>query len=32
MGGGFDTEVEVDAIAISPMVTWGTTPGGMWSR
>ena len=23
----FDTEVEVDAAAISPMVTWGTTPG-----
>ncbi len=26
-GAGFDTEVEVDAAAISPMVTWGTTPG-----
>ncbi|MEO8092615.1 MAG: 3-isopropylmalate dehydratase large subunit [bacterium] len=23
----FDAEVEVDAAAISPMVTWGTTPG-----
>ena len=23
----FDTEVEIDAAAISPMVTWGTTPG-----
>jgi 3-isopropylmalate/(R)-2-methylmalate dehydratase large subunit len=23
----FDREVEVDAAAISPMVTWGTTPG-----
>src|SRR3989337_2635226 len=23
----FDTEVDVDAAAISPMVTWGTTPG-----
>ena len=23
---GFDTEVEIDAGAISPMVTWGTTP------
>jgi 3-isopropylmalate/(R)-2-methylmalate dehydratase large subunit len=23
----FDTEVQVDATAISPMVTWGTTPG-----
>jgi 3-isopropylmalate/(R)-2-methylmalate dehydratase large subunit len=26
-GASFDTEVEVDASAISPMVTWGTTPG-----
>jgi len=26
-GAGFDTEVEVDATAIAPMVTWGTTPG-----
>ena len=26
-GASFDTEVEVDAAAISPMVTWGTTPG-----
>src|SRR5215203_4523324 len=26
-GVGFDTEVAVDAAAISPMVTWGTTPG-----
>src|SRR3954470_10607413 len=26
-GAGFDTEVEVDAAAISPMVTWGTNPG-----
>jgi 3-isopropylmalate/(R)-2-methylmalate dehydratase large subunit len=26
-GAGFDTEVEIDAAAISPMVTWGTTPG-----
>ena len=26
-GATFDTEVEVDAAAISPMVTWGTTPG-----
>jgi 3-isopropylmalate/(R)-2-methylmalate dehydratase large subunit len=26
-GATFDTEVEVDATAISPMVTWGTTPG-----
>ena len=24
---GFDTEVEVDATAIAPMVTWGTNPG-----
>jgi 3-isopropylmalate/(R)-2-methylmalate dehydratase large subunit len=26
-GASFDTEVEVDAAAISPMVTWGTSPG-----
>src|SRR4030088_1221064 len=26
-GARFDKEVEVDASAISPMVTWGTTPG-----
>jgi 3-isopropylmalate/(R)-2-methylmalate dehydratase large subunit len=26
-GAGFDTEVEIDAADISPMVTWGTTPG-----
>jgi 3-isopropylmalate/(R)-2-methylmalate dehydratase large subunit len=26
-GAGFDTEVDVDASAISPMVTWGTNPG-----
>jgi 3-isopropylmalate/(R)-2-methylmalate dehydratase large subunit len=26
-GAAFDSEVEVDAAAISPMVTWGTTPG-----
>ncbi len=26
-GAGFDTEIQVDAAAISPMVTWGTTPG-----
>jgi 3-isopropylmalate/(R)-2-methylmalate dehydratase large subunit len=26
-GASFDTEVEVDASAISPQVTWGTTPG-----
>jgi 3-isopropylmalate/(R)-2-methylmalate dehydratase large subunit len=26
-GAGFDQEVEVDAAEISPMVTWGTTPG-----
>jgi 3-isopropylmalate/(R)-2-methylmalate dehydratase large subunit len=26
-GAGFDTEVEIDATKISPMVTWGTTPG-----
>jgi 3-isopropylmalate/(R)-2-methylmalate dehydratase large subunit len=25
-GAGFDTEVEIDAASISPMVTWGTTP------
>jgi 3-isopropylmalate/(R)-2-methylmalate dehydratase large subunit len=25
-GAGFDTEVSVDASAISPMVTWGTNP------
>jgi 3-isopropylmalate/(R)-2-methylmalate dehydratase large subunit len=25
-GASFDTEVEVDAAAISPMVTWGTNP------
>jgi 3-isopropylmalate/(R)-2-methylmalate dehydratase large subunit len=24
---GFDTQVEIDAASISPMVTWGTTPG-----
>jgi 3-isopropylmalate/(R)-2-methylmalate dehydratase large subunit len=24
---GFDSEVEIDAAAIAPMVTWGTTPG-----
>jgi 3-isopropylmalate/(R)-2-methylmalate dehydratase large subunit len=24
---GFDTEVEIDAASLSPMVTWGTTPG-----
>jgi 3-isopropylmalate/(R)-2-methylmalate dehydratase large subunit len=24
---GFDTQVDVDATGISPMVTWGTTPG-----
>ena len=23
----FDTEIDIDAAAISPMVTWGTTPG-----
>ena len=26
-GASFDQEVEVDAAAISPMVTWGTNPG-----
>ncbi len=26
-GASFDTEIDVDAAAISPMVTWGTTPG-----
>jgi 3-isopropylmalate/(R)-2-methylmalate dehydratase large subunit len=26
-GAAFDTEVEIDATGISPMVTWGTTPG-----
>src|SRR5262249_19769428 len=26
-GASFDTEVEIDGTAISPMVTWGTTPG-----
>jgi 3-isopropylmalate/(R)-2-methylmalate dehydratase large subunit len=26
-GAGFDTDVEIDASDISPMVTWGTTPG-----
>jgi 3-isopropylmalate/(R)-2-methylmalate dehydratase large subunit len=26
-GAVFDHEVEIDATAISPMVTWGTTPG-----
>src|ERR1700710_160803 len=26
-GASFDTEIEVDAGAISPMVTWGTNPG-----
>ena len=26
-GAGFDTELEIDASSISPMVTWGTTPG-----
>jgi 3-isopropylmalate/(R)-2-methylmalate dehydratase large subunit len=26
-GAGFDKEVVVDATALSPMVTWGTTPG-----
>jgi 3-isopropylmalate/(R)-2-methylmalate dehydratase large subunit len=26
-GASFDTEVEIDAAAMSPMVTWGTTPG-----
>ena len=26
-GAGFDREVEIDAADLSPMVTWGTTPG-----
>jgi 3-isopropylmalate/(R)-2-methylmalate dehydratase large subunit len=26
-GASFDTELEIDPTAISPMVTWGTTPG-----
>ena len=26
-GAGFDQEVEIDAAGLSPMVTWGTTPG-----
>ncbi|MDX6582246.1 MAG: 3-isopropylmalate/(R)-2-methylmalate dehydratase large subunit [Solirubrobacterales bacterium] len=26
-GAGFDTEVEIDATTLSPMVTWGTNPG-----
>jgi 3-isopropylmalate/(R)-2-methylmalate dehydratase large subunit len=26
-GAAFDAEVEIDAASISPMVTWGTTPG-----
>jgi 3-isopropylmalate/(R)-2-methylmalate dehydratase large subunit len=26
-GAGFDVEVDIDAGEISPMVTWGTTPG-----
>ncbi len=26
-GASFDAEVEIDATEISPMVTWGTTPG-----
>jgi 3-isopropylmalate/(R)-2-methylmalate dehydratase large subunit len=26
-GAAFDTEVRIDAASISPMVTWGTTPG-----
>jgi 3-isopropylmalate/(R)-2-methylmalate dehydratase large subunit len=26
-GASFDSEVEIDASGISPMVTWGTTPG-----
>jgi 3-isopropylmalate/(R)-2-methylmalate dehydratase large subunit len=26
-GASFDTEVEIETEAISPMVTWGTTPG-----
>src|SRR5687768_13784850 len=26
-GASFDSEVEIDASSLSPMVTWGTTPG-----
>jgi 3-isopropylmalate/(R)-2-methylmalate dehydratase large subunit len=26
-GASFDTEVEIDSSSLSPMVTWGTTPG-----
>ena len=26
-GASFDTEIDVDAAALSPQVTWGTTPG-----
>jgi 3-isopropylmalate/(R)-2-methylmalate dehydratase large subunit len=26
-GATFDTEIDIDASSISPMVTWGTTPG-----
>jgi 3-isopropylmalate/(R)-2-methylmalate dehydratase large subunit len=26
-GAEFDTELEIDAASLSPMVTWGTTPG-----
>ncbi len=26
-GAGFDTEIEIDASSLSPMVTWGTNPG-----
>ena len=26
-GASFDAEVEIDAASLSPMVTWGTTPG-----
>ncbi len=26
-GAGFDRQVEIDASSLSPMVTWGTTPG-----
>ena len=26
-GAAFDTEVDIDAASISPMVTWGTNPG-----
>ncbi len=26
-GAAFDSEVEIDAASLSPMVTWGTTPG-----